>query len=71
MELPFGGVGGWGRGGVRRYNYDRSYRGKKIPTRGLLFCLGGASRKSKRRALCIGVFQRWWLFFSALDCTSS
>lgn len=29
MERPFGGVDGWGRDGVKRYDCDRSYRGKK------------------------------------------
>lgn len=28
MVLPFGGVDGWGRNEVKRYDCDRSYRGK-------------------------------------------
>lgn len=39
---------------------------KMIP-KGLLFCLRVVSRKSKRRALCTGVFHLWGRVFTTLD----
>jgi hypothetical protein len=49
LELPFGGLYGWSRGGVRRYDCDRSYRSKKDTNKGSSVVLLSGIKKEQEK----------------------